>query len=177
VVRSRAARRPVTYCLLMICVYVASPFGFSEATRLYYKHVLLQALKDREIEPIDPWDDPAVEDELKEIAAMPLNETRRERYRRINERLGEANATAIARADAMLAVLDGLDMDSGTAAEIGFAAGLGKPIVGLRLDTRLAGDNEAAAVNMQVEHFIRSSGGEIVREVEAAVNALSGLSV
>src|ERR1700674_4765569 len=158
---SRAAHRRVAYCLLMIYVYVASPFGFSEATRLYYKQVLLQALKDREIEPIDPWDNPAVEDELKEAAAMPLNETRRERYRRINERLGEANATGIARADAVLAVLDGLDMDSGTAAEIGFAAGLGKPIVGLRLDTRLAGDNEAAAVNIQVEHFIRSSGGEI----------------
>lgn len=78
-------------------------------------------------------------------------------------------------ADGLLAVLDGVDVDSGTAAEIGFAASRGKPIVGLRLDVRQTGDNEGAVVNLQVEHFIASSGGGITRTLDAAVALLARL--
>ena len=62
----------------------------------------------------------------------------------------------------MVAVLDGPDVDSGTAAEIGFASALGKPIVGYRSDLRLSGDNEGTTVNLQVEYFVRKTGGTIV---------------
>ncbi len=156
----------------MPSVYVASPFGFSPATRLYYQEVLLPALERAGFEALDPWDDPAAERELSEAAGMPRGEARFARYREINDRLAAANAASIRRADAMLAVLDGVDVDSGTAAEIGFAAGLNKPVVGLRLDTRLTGDNEGAPVNMQVEHFI---GARIVRDLDAALRALDRL--
>jgi nucleoside 2-deoxyribosyltransferase len=102
-----------------------------------------------------------------------VSAARNEAFRAINRRLGAANAAKIQRADALLAVLDGVDVDSGTAAEIGFAAALGKPIVGLRLDTRQAGDNEGAVVNLQVEHFILASQGQIVRSVQEAVALLA----
>ncbi|MFP4057117.1 MAG: nucleoside 2-deoxyribosyltransferase [Candidatus Brocadiia bacterium] len=39
-------------------------------------------------------------------------------------------------ADAVVAVLDGSDADSGTAFEMGYAYALGKPVVGLRTDYR-----------------------------------------
>lgn len=39
---------------------------------------------------------------------------------------------------AMLAILDGQDVDSGTAAEIGYAFARRKPIVGYRGDLRVA---------------------------------------
>jgi nucleoside 2-deoxyribosyltransferase len=156
-------------------VYIASPFGFSAATKRFYTRELLEAIRAVGIEPLDPWDDPAAERELDDAHKMALDEERRETFRAINRRLGAANAANIERSDALLAVLDGVDVDSGTAAEVGFAAAIGKPIVGLRLDTRQAGDNEGAVVNMQVEHFIVASGGDLVGSIEDATDLLSRL--
>lgn len=86
-----------------------------------------------------------------------------------------ANAELIRGADGMLAVLDGPDVDSGTASEIGFASALGKPIVGLRTDLRPAGDNDGVIVNLQVEYFVRVTGGPIVTGLADAVHALGRL--
>jgi nucleoside 2-deoxyribosyltransferase len=72
----------------------------------------------------------------------------------------------------VFAVLDGPDVDSGTAAEIGYAAALGRPVVGWRSDIRTAGDNEAALVNLQIEWFIEESGGRVVTRLDDAVQAL-----
>jgi nucleoside 2-deoxyribosyltransferase len=160
----------------MATVYVASPFGFSVATRGFYEDQLLGAIRAAGLEPLDPWADPVAGDELTAALALPVSEARNEALRAVNRRLGAANASNIHRADAMLAVLDGADVDSGTAAEIGFAAALGKPIVGLRFDTRQAGDNEGAVVNLQVEHFIFAGGGRIVRSVSEAISLLSVLA-
>jgi len=44
------------------------------------------------------------------------------------------------RADAVVAVLDGADVDSGVAFEIGFAHALGKPVLGVRTDYRPGAD-------------------------------------
>ena len=74
----------------------------------------------------------------------------------------------------MLAILDGTDVDSGTASEIGYAFALGKKILGYRGDFRLTGDNPGSTVNLQVEYFIRKSGGRIVRSVEELADALVG---
>jgi nucleoside 2-deoxyribosyltransferase len=43
-------------------------------------------------------------------------------------------------ASAILAVFDGVDVDSGTAFECGYAYALGKPVVGLRTDLRSGGE-------------------------------------
>ena len=87
--------------------------------------------------------------------------------------VGEGNREAIESSDGMLAVLDGTDVDSGTASEIGYAFALGKKILGYRGDFRLTGDNPGSTVNLQVEYFIRKSGGRIVRSVEELADALS----
>jgi nucleoside 2-deoxyribosyltransferase len=76
-------------------------------------------------------------------------------------------------ADAVLAVLDGPDVDSGTAAEIGYAAALGKPVIGLRTDTRRSGDNDATIVNLQIEWFIHHTGGTITETVGTAIQRLT----
>ncbi|TML00277.1 MAG: 2-deoxyribonucleoside glycosidase [Actinobacteria bacterium] len=159
----------------MATAYIASPLGFSETTRAYYCDVLLCAIRDAGIEPLDPWADPTAEHEFAEAQALPAGEQRLAALRAVNGRLGEANARMIGRADGMLAVLDGADVDSGTAAEIGFAAAQGKPIAALRLDVRQTGDNEGAAVNLQVEYFIAATGGAIERSLDAAVALLARL--
>jgi nucleoside 2-deoxyribosyltransferase len=74
--------------------------------------------------------------------------------------------------DAVVAILDGVDVDSGTAAEIGYAFAKGRPIFGYRGDFRLSADNEGATVNLQVEYFIRQSGGDIVTTIEQLPGAL-----
>lgn len=156
----------------MPSVYIASPLGFSDVTSTYYRDVLLPAVCAAGIEPLDPWADPDAQAEFAAAFALPAGEERLAALRAVNSRVGNANAQMIIRADGMLAILDGVDVDSGTAAEIGFACAYGKPIVGLRLDARQTGDNEGAVVNVQVEHFIAARGGGITRTLDAAVALL-----
>ena len=53
--------------------------------------------------------------------------------------------------DIVVAVLDGVDVDSGTAWEIGYAYARGKPVIGLRTDFRTLSDG---VVNLMVEMSI-----------------------
>jgi nucleoside 2-deoxyribosyltransferase len=92
-----------------------------------------------------------------------------------NQQVGQNNIALIQSSAGVLAILDGTDVDSGTASEIGYAAALGKRVVGLRLDTRVTGDNLAAQVNLQVEAFIKQNGGKVVRTLEDAIAALQEL--
>jgi nucleoside 2-deoxyribosyltransferase len=59
------------------------------------------------------------------------------------------NETAIKNSDIIVAVVDGADVDSGTAWEIGYAYALGKPILGLRTDFRTLGIE--GTVNLMIE--------------------------
>ncbi len=64
---------------------------------------------------------------------------------------------AIAGCDALIAVLDGPDVDSGTAFEIGYAYALKKSVIGLRTDYRPGADH---GVNLMVAGACR----QLVRE-------------
>ncbi|MFW5858300.1 MAG: nucleoside 2-deoxyribosyltransferase [Planctomycetota bacterium] len=64
---------------------------------------------------------------------------------------------AIAESDAVVAVLDGADTDSGVAVEIGYAYAAHIPVVGLRTDYR---DNQDRGVNLMVAQACR----QILRE-------------
>ncbi|MDQ3657272.1 MAG: nucleoside 2-deoxyribosyltransferase [Chloroflexota bacterium] len=90
----------------------------------------------------------------------------------LNHRLAAANDAAIRQADWLIGVLDGVDVDSGTAAEIGYAFALGKRIWGLRTDFRTTGDNAGSTVNLQVQYFIEASGGRIVTTIDDLIAAL-----
>jgi nucleoside 2-deoxyribosyltransferase len=122
---------------------MASPLGFSQAGRHFYDAVLLPLVRRLGYEILDPWapTDPA---RLAATQALPYGPARREAWRTLNREIGASNRAAIDRADGVVAVLDGVDVDSGTAAEIGYAFARGKLIVGYRGDFRLSADNEAA---------------------------------
>ncbi len=155
-------------------VYVASPLGFAASTRFYYLNELLPRVEAAGHTALDPWKD---EDGALALAlgagrdhGDPL--VRREELAKVDAALGARNVALIQEADALLAVLDGTDVDSGTAAEGGYAYGLGKPVVGLRTDFRDSGENEGCTVNLQVEYFVRASGGTIVADLADALAAL-----
>ncbi|MDB5288829.1 MAG: nucleoside 2-deoxyribosyltransferase [Phycisphaerales bacterium] len=155
-------------------IYLASPLGFSEAGRAFYTITLLPLIEQLCHEVIDPWrlTNPAL---LEAIRQMPFGAERQDAFREINVQIARANAFAIDACDAVLAVLDGVDVDSGTAAEIGYAFAKGKRILGYRGDFRLSADNEGAIVNLQVEYFIRASGGSIVKTLGEIGKALATL--
>jgi nucleoside 2-deoxyribosyltransferase len=142
-------------------IYLASPLGFSEAGRHFHTGVLAPFVRGLGFEVLDPWtlgDDARVA----AVLAMPYGAARRDALRVLNGEIGAGNLAAIDRAHGVVAVLDGVDVDSGTAAEIGYAFARGKLVVGYRGDSRLSADNEGSTVNLQVEHCIRASGGTIV---------------
>lgn len=155
-------------------IYIASPLGFSETGRMVHESLLVPLIRRAGYQVLDPWRlTPAVK--LERARRVRDDRRRRETWRRLNAEIAETNRRAIERADAVVAVLDGSDVDSGTAAEIGFAFARGKRIVGYRSDFRRTGDNEGATVNLQVEYFIRASGGTIVGRIGDVRRALRGV--
>jgi len=109
------------------------------------------------------------------VLKLPYGAEKRDAWRRLNPEIGGNNRAGIDRSDMVLAVLDGVDVDSGTAAEIGYAFAKGKPILGYRGDFRLSADNEGSIVNLQVEYFIRQSGGDIITKIAELGPALEKL--
>ena len=130
--------------------YVASPLGFTDGGRAYYRETYLPALA-AVTDVIDPWS-------LAEPGLEPIE-------------IGRRNADAIRECDVLAAYLEGQEPDSGTVAEVGYAAGLGKPCFGLRTDMRRAGE-DGVAVNLPVEAFIVASGGRMCRSLDELVEAL-----
>ncbi len=155
-------------------VYLASPLGFSESGRHFNAAVLVPFVRSLGYEVLDPW---ALTDrrKLEAVQALPYGSARRDAWRALNREMAAANRAAIDEAAVLIAVLDGVDVDSGTAAEIGYAFARGKLIVGYRGDFRLSADNEGSTVNLQVEYFIRESGGTIVDRYEDLPKALAPL--
>jgi nucleoside 2-deoxyribosyltransferase len=143
--------------------YVASPLGFTEAGRDYYTRVLLPALASV-VEPVDPWGLTSAE-ELARAAAEG-------REAELALVIGRRNAEAIRSCALLAAVLDGQELDSGTAAEVGYAAALGVRCYGLRTDLRRSGE-PGAQVNLQVQAFIHDSGGTLLGTLEDLVSALA----
>ena len=155
-------------------IYLAGPLGFSEAGRSFHQGVITPLIAALGHAALDPWTlhDAA---EIAEAAALPYGPEKRERWRELNGRVGAGNAEAIDACDLVFAVLDGTDVDSGTAAEIGYAFARGKTIIGYRGDFRLSADNEGSIVNLQVEYFIRASGGTIITAIDELAAALAAI--
>jgi nucleoside 2-deoxyribosyltransferase len=149
-------------------IYLASPLGFFDAGRRHLVERLVPDLEARGLAVNEPFAVGASLVEGRQDLTM-------EALAGINQQMGALNARLIREADAVLAVLDGPDVDSGTASEIGYAFASGTPVVGLLTDWRSASDNAAARVNLQVEYFILASGGAIVGSLDEAVAHVQSL--
>lgn len=152
-------------------VYLASPLGFTEIGRKYYYEQLIPFLEKRDLKVLDPWTSTPVK-KIRTVESMNYGIERREAWKELNREIGENNRKAIEECDCILAILDGTDVDSGVAAEIGYGFATGKKIVGYRGDFRLSSDNEGATVNLQVEYFIEQSGGKIASDLDKAVGLI-----
>ena len=154
-------------------VCIASPLGFAESTKAFM-HTWERALADAGVEVLSPWSNPAHSAAFARAKRHAAWDDRVAALREVNMAVGATNAEMIRACDAVAAVLDGVDVDSGTASEIGYAAALGKRVYGLRTDSRRTGDNEGAPVNLQVHYFIAMHGGTITYTLEDLVAAITG---
>jgi nucleoside 2-deoxyribosyltransferase len=145
--------------------YVASPLGFSEAGRAYYAERYVPALA-AHVEPVDPW--------ALSLSAEFAAARRDGREHAFGLEVGERNAAAIRGAQLLIAQLDGQEVDAGTAAEVGYAAALGLPCLGVRSDLRATGE-PGMRVNLQLEAFIVLSGGFIAGSLDELVARLAQL--
>ncbi len=148
-------------------IYLAGPYGFSEIGQTGIS--IIMKLISKYFQIIDPFEQSKLMGEKIFHLQQKLNNNRgminynqiREKLIELNQKIGLINAKSINSVDFVIAILDGTDIDSGTAAEIGYAYGLGKKIYGYRGDFRNCGDNFGSQINIQVEYFIIASGGKI----------------
>lgn len=148
--------------------YVASPLGFFEAGRHYYRTVLVPALS-AVVSVVDPWALSTTEEfETAEAAGL-------EEARKMALLAAERNVSALRTCDLLVACLDGAEPDSGTCGEIGFAAALGLRCYGLRTDSRQSGE-AGVSVNLQIEGFIVFSGGVVLTGLDELIAELAEYS-
>jgi len=86
-------------------------------------------------------------------------------------RIMETDKGALLGCDVVVALLDGAQVDDGTAWEIGFACAKKIPVVGIRTDSRHAGDTAFSVVNAMIEGSCLS----IVSSADEAVLVLKKL--
>jgi len=149
-----------------IC-YIASPLGFTEAGRHYYQEILIPQLSSR-LQLLDPWSLVTAEEYQQAIVAGEAD--------KLAKRIGQRNKEMLDQAQLLIAILDGQEVDSGVAAEIGYATAREIPCLGLRTDLRQAGE-AGAIVNLQVEAFILESGGHVVGSLRDLLGAVDTLSL
>ena len=144
-------------------IYLASPLGFSPENKPYLEKVKAR-LHELGYEVFDPWEQPFSK-AIREASRIEDYHERLEAYTSLAKDIGIANENAIRECDLLLGVLDGLEVDSGTVVEIGFAAGIAKRCYVLRTDWRDSGEF-GLPLNLQVLHFIEMSGGRLFRSIE-----------
>lgn len=148
-------------------VFIASPLGFAQSTN-GFRQVIVDRLLSLGLSPVDPWtlsDD--LSEQLVQTKLIESSKKREDELHRLSMLIASRNAQHLANSDSVLAVLDGTDVDSGTASEIGYAFGLGnKRINGLRTDFRQSGENNGVIINLQVQYWIEQSGGKIARSID-----------
>ncbi len=152
-------------------LYFASPYGFSEAGRFFMYEKMFPIIEAKGFKILDPWKLTPQED-LDKVLSLPYGKEQRGAWENLNPSIGDRNFNAIQQANGLIAILDGTDVDSGTACEIGYAAALGKPILGYRGDFRLAADNPGSLVNLQVERGITLNGGKIITSLDQLKESL-----
>lgn len=139
-------------------IYAASPYGFTPSTWRFLEEELYPKITSAGCTVLDPWNIKSLKEDKGIVSGL---------------KQGRSNAKQIKDdADGIVAVLDGPDVDSGTAAEIGYAAGIGKWVIGYRRDLRRTGDAPDVTVNLQVEYFICLNGGEIVNNLADITTAI-----
>jgi len=144
-------------------IYLASPLGFSPELKPYLERITAR-LHQLGYEIFDPWEQPFSK-AIREASRIEDYHERVAAFARLAHEIGLVNENGMRECDILMAVLDGAEVDSGCAAELGYAVGIGKQCHGLRTDWRDTGEF-GLPLNLQVLHFIEKSRGKLFRRIE-----------
>jgi len=137
-------------------VFIAGPL-FSQAEREFNLKVEAELLRNG-FETFLPQRDVGMLDEL--IATEG-----KRAYRTIFDR----DLKGLDQADAVVAILDGLDVDSGTAFEVGYAFARGKPVIGLKTDMRVFAKEE------EVNNMLAQGVKALAKNIDEVISNLKKL--
>lgn len=146
-------------------IYLASPLGFSPETNSYLEKVK-NRIRAQGHEIFDPWEQGQYAQRILLANQLENFHARVDEFKAIASGIGNINENGIIECSGLLAILDGAEVDSGTASEVGFASALDKICFGLRTDIRDCGDFVGIPINLQVLRFIERSGGRLFRSID-----------
>jgi nucleoside 2-deoxyribosyltransferase len=147
-------------------LYLASPYGFTDAGIFFMQRKMIPAIQEASYQVLSPWEySGELRKKINAIEKISDVMKQIEVWKSLNKEIGRNNQNLIKLSKVVVAVLEGTDVDSGVAAEIGYAFALKKKIIGYRSDKRITGDNVGARVNLQIEYFISESGGQIATSI------------
>lgn len=95
----------------------------------------------------------------------------RERGRRAYRTIYREDLRGLEQADAVVAILDGPDVDSGTAFEVGYASARGKPVIGLKTGMRMFAKGE------ELNNMLAQSLRALTKNLDELVAKLKELKV
>jgi nucleoside 2-deoxyribosyltransferase/predicted secreted protein len=82
-------------------------------------------------------------------------------------RMFRSHKKALDRADAVVAVIDGADADSGTAWEMGYASAQDKPVIALRTDFRRVGIHEHVNLMLEQSATLVKNKAELLAQIKS----------
>ena len=164
--------------------YLANPYGFNQHGREALKKII-PILENVGLKVLEPFEESSTSPLLEKVICLEndisslqsdLDVARCQFYTEV----GKRNIELMDKADCMIALLDGADVDSGTASEVGYFYGKNingpfKPIFGLRTDMRQC--EPGAPANIQVVQFITEVEYMVIAEVCKESVWLKGLFV
>ncbi|HOI13978.1 MAG TPA: nucleoside 2-deoxyribosyltransferase, partial [Methanoculleus sp.] len=102
-----------------------------------------------------------------------VGDTSHTRCREENGAIFAQHLPAIRDADLIVAVIDGADADSGTSWEMGYAYALGKKVVALRTDFRVAGRYERVNLMLEESAEVVTAKEDLPRALGSPLSASS----
>jgi hypothetical protein len=103
-------------------VYLASPYGFTDAGREFMRNTMIPGIKQVVSLILNPWDSfDSASQEVEKINSLNDFRKQKELLRELNKKIGLENENSIKRSQIIIAILDGSDVDSGVASELGYA--------------------------------------------------------
>ena len=145
-----------------IGLYLANQLGFSETGRIALNIFIITKLEQIGYKVWEPFREGAKYLDIEHINSLNTYEERRKAFAIANQKIARNNIIMPSKSKVMAPILDGgHSVDDGVAGELGeyYARGYG-PIIALRTDFRLS-ENIGCLVNLQLEKYIKKSGGKI----------------
>ncbi|MDN7011728.1 DUF523 domain-containing protein [Methanoculleus sp. FWC-SCC3] len=137
-------------------VYLAAPL-FSEAEVAY--NLALQELLEAHLFDV--------------YLPQEVGDTSHTRCREEHQAIFAQHTAALQDVDTVVAVIDGADADSGTSWEMGYAYALGKRVVALRTDFRIAGHHELVNLMLEESAAVVTAKEDLPRALGSLLSAPS----